>query len=125
MDKMDPKISVKRDYILVEPEERDFWKIIESAARLFETPEYPEKDVVWLFREGPLEMTYDDLYRIKEFVKNNLPQITKQDKKVALVVETGLHAAMAEEYTKIVSDLPQTFKVFFDLGEAVDWVLNR
>ena len=121
---MDPKITIEKDYILVEPKERDFWKIIESAARLFKTPEYPYKDVIWLFRKGSIETTYEDLYKIKDFVKNNLPEKTKQDKKVALVVETGLHAAMAEEYTRIVKDLPQRFKVFFDFHDAEDWILN-
>ncbi len=122
---MEPKITVKKDYILVEPKEREFWKIIESLVKLFKMPEYLNKDVIWLFSKGPLETTYDDLYKIKEFVKNNLPEKIKSDKKVAIVVETGLHAAMASEYANIVKDLPQEFKVFSDLHAAKNWIFNE
>jgi len=122
---MAPKITVKADYILVEPQEREFWEILESLGKLFEIPEYLDKDVIWLFREGSLKTTYNDLYKIKDFVEHNLPENTKPDKKVAFVVETALQAAMAAEYTKIVKELPQEYKVFSDFQAAEDWIKNK
>jgi hypothetical protein len=121
---MEPKITIKKDYILVEPPEREFWEILDSLAKLFDMPEYLNKNVIWLFPEGPLKTAYDDLYKIKDFVKENLPDNTKPHKKVALVAETGLHAALAQEYAKLAESLALEFKVFPDLGAAEDWILE-
>jgi hypothetical protein len=121
---MEPIITIKKDYILVEPQEREFWEILEPLAKLFNLPEYLNKDVIWIFPEGPLKTAYDDLYKIKDFVKQNLPENTRPHKKVAIVEETGLPAALAQEYAKIVTDLALEFKVFSDLHAARDWIVK-
>ena len=122
---MVPRITIKEHYILIEPREVEYWDIWESLGRLFGMPEWPYKDVIWNFNEGPLWVTYDDLYKIKEFIIENYPKDFKPNKKVGIVAPTGLYEAMATEYTKIVSDLPVKFKVFSDLDAAEKWIIKK
>ena len=79
---MEPRITINKDYVLVEPQEREFWTVLQSFERLFEMPEYQKKNTIWLFHEGPLQITFDDLYKIKNFIiehspdnKNNLRKL--------------------------------------------------
>jgi hypothetical protein len=118
------QITIKKDYILVEPRENEFWEIWETLGRLLKMPEYPDKNVIWIFREGRLKMAYDDLYRLRDLLVENFPENVKPDKKVALVVETGLYTALAKEYIKLVEVLPIEFKVFSGLRPAEDWILS-
>ena len=119
---MAPKLTIKDDYILVEPRKTDFWEIWELLAQLLKMPEYPHKDVIWVFSDGPLSLTYDDLYKLNQVLKENFPEKVKQDKKAAIVVPTGLGSAMATEYTKIVEGVPVEFKIFSDLDTAEKWI---
>ena len=119
---MQPHITVEKVYILVEPRENEYLEIVGILSRLFKMPEYLHKDVIWKFHTGPLKAAYDDLYEIKAFIKSHYPEGTKPDKKVAIVVETGLFTAIATEYVKIVKDLPPEFKVFSNLSEAIGWI---
>ena len=122
---MAAKIINKKDYILVQPQELDYWEIFESLGKLFKKPEYLEKSVIWIFREGQLKLTYDDLYKIKAFVNKHYPENAKPDKKVAIVVETGLHTAMAKDYASIIGSPAPEFRVFSDLASAEDWIVNK
>lgn len=118
-------IIVKEGYIRVEPRPPVFWEIWECLARLLKMPEYPQKNVIWLFDDGPLKLAYDDLYRITDFLKENFPEKVMPDKKAAFVVPTGLGKAMATEYTKLVKDLPVEFKTFHDLDSAEKWITEQ
>ena len=123
---MEPKITVKKDYILVEPEEPDYLEIFISLGNLFKMHEYLSMDVIWIFHEGPAKTTYDDLYKLRDFVKDHYPASNaKPNKKVALVVETGLHKAMAKEYVKIVNGYGPEFRVFSDVGSAEAWIIEN
>ena len=119
---MEPKITIKEDYVLIEPREAEFWEIAESLGRLFKIPEFPYKDVIWNFDAGSLKITYKESYKIKDFIKENEPEEIKPDKKIAIVASTGLYAAMATEYTIIVEDFPVEIKVFPDLTAAEEWI---
>ena len=119
---MAPRLTIKKDYILVEPQESEYWAIWESLAKLLKMPEYPHKDVIWVFTEGPIKFVYDDLYKINDFLKENFPEDVKPDKKAAFVVPTGLGTAMATEYTKLVEGLPIEFKIFSDFDTAEKWI---
>ena len=121
---MAPKITTKKDYILVESIEPEFWEIWESLAKLLNMPEYPDKNVIWLFNEGPLKITYDDLYKIKDLLNENFPENSRPDKKLALVVTGGLHQAMATEYSKMLADFPVASKVFSDFDAAEEWIVK-
>ena len=122
---VEPKIAVKKNYILVENQESEYLSILQTLGRLFQIPEYPFKNVIWVFRKGPLKTTYDELYKLKKSVMNKLPKILNPNRKAAIVVETGLLTAMATEYTKLADDLPGTFKVFSDLKAAKDWIIEK
>ena len=119
---MESKITVRNDYILVEPQEVELWEILRSLRDLLQIPEYPNKNVIWVFRESSVNMDFEELHNIKKFAKNNIPENPKPDRKVAIVAETGFHEALATVYTGIEIDLPVEFEVFSDLSTAENWI---
>ena len=119
---MSPEITVKKDYILIEPKiDADFWEIQRGIARLFYVSEIPKKPRIWLFREGPQKLAEDDLYKIRDILQKNYPE-SSGIKKTAIVVESGLQSSMAEAFERILKDMPHEFRVFSNLTEAVSWV---
>ena len=119
---MPPQITIKKNYILVEPKEGfDFREIQQGVARLFYVKGIPEQNRIWVFREGPENLSVDDLDKLKALVKEYYPA-DASIRKTAIVVETDQQAALAESFTKISKDLPQDFKVFSNLQDAEDWV---
>jgi hypothetical protein len=60
-----PKLTIKKEYILVEPQQNEYWEIWEAVGRLIKMPEYPDKNVIWRFSEGPVQISYEDLYKIR------------------------------------------------------------
>ncbi len=119
---MSPSITVKNDYILIEPKEgTDLREIQRGVARLFYVKGIPEQNRIWVFHEGPENLSRDDLYKLKSIVKENYPKEAKIHK-TALVVETASQKGLAESFAKIAEDLPQTFKVFSRLEDAENWV---
>jgi hypothetical protein len=119
---MSPKITIKEDYVLVEPEAGiDFREIQKGVARLFYVKEIPEQNRVWVFREGPRNLSDYDLQKLKEVIKEFYPEKAHINK-TALVVESGEQSDLAKAFTKIADDLPQTFRVFLSLADAEEWV---
>jgi hypothetical protein len=119
---MAPKITIKENYILVEPQEGiDFREIQQGVARLFYVEGIPEQNRIWVFREGPLNLSYDDLQKLRDVIKEYYPKDARINK-TAIVVESETQADMAEAFTKIAEDLPQQFKVFSNLADAEAWV---
>ena len=62
---MKPRISIKKDYILVEPQVYDFQALIAAVTSL-------GKNVIWLFGEGYLNISFQDLYKINSYAWKNL-----------------------------------------------------
>ena len=119
---MPPKITIKKDYILIEPKAGiDLREIQQGVARLFYVKEIPEQNRIWVFREGPENMSYDDLPKLKEIIKLNYPKDSRINK-TALVMKPGAQTALAEAFAKIAEDLPQTIRVFTSLADAEAWV---
>lgn len=119
---MSPEITIEKDYILIEPEKGlTFREIQKGVARLFYVEGIPEQNRIWVFREGPENLSYDELARLKSIVKENYPENARINK-TAIVVESDLQARLAESFVKIAADLPQTFKVFSELADAESWV---
>ena len=112
---MEPKITIKQNYILLEPQQAEFWEILESLGRLFKLREFPHKHTIWNFSAGPLKLT-------KDFIKLNQPEQIKPNKKIAIVAPSGLYSALATEYAKIVKDFPVEIQVFRDLNSAEKWI---
>ena len=119
---MSPKITIKENYILVEPKNgTDFREIQQGVARLFYVEGIPEQNRIWLFREGPQNVTYDDLHKLRDVIEENYPADAKINK-TAIVVESGTQSDLASAFTKIAQNLPQQFKVFSSLADAEAWV---
>ena len=119
---MSPKITIKENYILVEPEEGfDLREIQQGVARLFYVDGIPEQNRIWVFREGPQNLSYDDLHKLRDVVKEYYPK-NARIKKTAIVVGSESQSSLAEAFTKIAQDLPQQFKVFSNLADAEVWV---
>ena len=119
---MPPEITIKKDYILIEPKAGiDLREIQQGVARLFYVKEIPGQNRIWVFREGPQTLSFDDLSRLKDIVKQNYPEDSRINK-TALVVESRAQSDLAEAFANIAEDLPQTFKVITELADAEEWV---
>ena len=60
---------------LIEPREgTDYSEIQRAVARLFYIDEIPEKNRIWVFREGPEKFSYEDLHKLKDAIKENYPR---------------------------------------------------
>ena len=117
---MAPKLTIKKDYILVEPQENEYWEIWEAVGRLLKMPEYPDKNDIWVFRKGHVDFLYADLFKLKDFIKNHCSARAKR-KKTAIVVETRTQLSLAESYANMGRDLPRKIKVFTDFKAAEEW----
>jgi hypothetical protein len=121
---MSPKITIKKKYILVEPEKgTDYREIQRGVARLFYSDKIPPKNRIWVFNEGPEAFSEDDLLKLKAVIKDNYPADTNVSK-TALVVASDLQFHMAESFAQIADGIPQTFKVFSNISDAEDWVME-
>jgi len=119
---MAPKITFKKNYILIEPAEGiDIREIQQGIARLFYVDGIPEQNRIWVFREGRLNISQDKMYRLKDIIKENYPRNARINK-TAIVVESDRQASLAELFAEIVADLPQQFKVFFNVSDAEEWI---
>ena len=121
--KMAPKITVKKDYILVEPKEVDYSQIWEGIGKVCNLSEFSEKNDIWVFRESPIKLTYVDLHRLKEYVEEIYPEDVTRSK-TAIVAATGVQLGMAVIFSQIAEDLPFEIKVFSDFQAAEDWIIK-
>jgi hypothetical protein len=119
---MSPKITNKKDYILIEPKEgTDYSEIQRAVGRLFYVDEIPEKNRIWIFREGPEKFSYDNLHKLRDIIKENYPKDHKINK-TAIVIESEFQSSMAESFSQIAKDLPFEIRIFSDFQAAEDWV---
>ena len=115
-------IISEKDYILIiPPDGLDFWEIMLAVGRLFPMREFQQKNAIWVFREGPVDFLYDDLFRLKEFIKDQFPGNAKGEK-TAIVAGSYLQRELALTYANISQDLPCRIKVFTDFKSAVGWI---
>jgi hypothetical protein len=121
---MAAKITVKNDYILVEPEEVNFWDIWESIGQVRNLPGFCKKNNIWAFHKGPIKLDYVDLYKLKDFVEEIYAENLSKGK-TAIVVETGIQSAMASLFSQIVEELPLEIKIFSDFQDAIDWITKK
>ncbi|MGD8991345.1 MAG: hypothetical protein PVI00_07810 [Desulfobacterales bacterium] len=104
---MGPKITVNEDYILVEPEGgANFREIKRGIARLIYVPEIRDKNDIWIFSEGLEKLSPDDLYKLRDIIKEIHPKDSKAIK-TALVVESEAQPSLAEAYTQIAKFHPR------------------
>ena len=119
---MSPEITIKKDYILIEPKEgADYSEIKRGVARLFYVKKIPEKNRIWVFREGPEKFSYDDLHKLRDIIKENYPN-DHNINKTALVIESEFQSSMAQSFRQVAKDLPFEIRVFSDFQAAENWV---
>ena len=115
-------ITAKKDYILVELKEGvDFREIRRGIARLIYVSEIRDKNDIWVFRKGLGKLSHDDLYKIRDLIKEIHPKDSKLNK-TALVVGSEVQSSMKEAFTQITEDLPHEFRVFSSLQDAETWI---
>ena len=120
---MDVKVSIQTDYILVEPPKGlNYWDILVGLGKIVHLAEYSEKNDIWVFRDGPVMLTYEDLFKIGDLIKEYYPRNMKR-KKTALVVETGFQFGLAESFIEIGKQLPFETRVFANIQSAEDWIM--
>ena len=118
------EVSVKEDYILVELKERpDLSEIRRGLARLFYIPEFIDKNDIWVFHEGVINLSHDDLYKLRDVIQETYPIETKANK-TALVVQSDDQLSMAEAFVQIGKDLPYEFRIFSSLQDATAWITS-
>lgn len=116
------KITFKKNFIILEPEAgTDFRQIRSGLARLYYVPGLPEKNRIWLFRDGPENITDEDLQGLRDFIKENYPSDAKLNK-TAIVIESEFQASMASAFKRLIADLPFDIRVFTDFQAAEEWV---
>ena len=116
------KITTREDHILVEPSKGIvYWEVVFGLSKLLSMPEFHDRNDVWVFRKGKMDIAFSDLYKIKEYVKQNCPKTVKE-KKTAIVVETGMQRSLAELYAEIEEELPHEIRVFSDFKSAEEWI---
>ena len=119
------KITTTQNYILVEPSKGIvIWEVMFGIAKLVAMPEFRDRNDIWVFRAGKMDIAYADLYKIKEYVIKNSPHCPAE-KKTAIVVATGLQRSLAELYTKIAEDLQHEVRVFADVESAEKWITEK
>ena len=118
---MSPEITIKEDYILIEPKKgTDYSEIKRGVARLFYVNEIPEKNRIWVFREGPENFSYDDLHKLRDIIRENYPNDHKINK-TAIVIGSEFQSSMAESFRQVAKDLPFEIRIFSDIQAAEDW----
>jgi hypothetical protein len=120
---MAPKLTIKKDYILVEPQENEYWEIWEAVGRLLKMPEYPDKNDIWVFHDGPIKLSYEAMYKLRDLIKEHYPEnATRSKTAIVLATKLGLQMALAKSFALIASDLPYEIRIFTNLGSAEDWI---
>jgi hypothetical protein len=119
---MSPEISIRKDYILVEPKAGiNYREIRRALARLFYASGIPDKNGIWVFREGQEKFSDDDLYKLKDIIKENYPKDVMVNK-TAIVVGSESQSRTAESFRQNAEDLPLEIRVFSDFQTAEDWI---
>jgi hypothetical protein len=119
---MTAEIHLNKDYILVVPREGiNYREIRRAIARLFYVSGMPQKNSIWVFRDGEEKLTFDDVYRLRDIIRYNYPKDVKIDK-IAIVAESDFQLKMAESFRQIGDDLPFEIRIFSDFQSAENWV---
>ena len=116
------EITPKENYILVKPPPGvDFWGIYATIGKLVQMPEYQDKNDIWLFREGSMNLTFSEFQTLKEFSRKSIPK-SARGKKTAIVVSTGFQSGVAEQFVADGEKYAREIRIFSDFKDAEDWV---
>lgn len=94
---------------------------ITSIIELFGMPDYKHRNDIWILGDKFLDLTFEQLGTITDFIAANYPSGATRTK-AALVAAPGLNRSFAELWVGTAGDLPFATGVFSTLDQAVDWV---
>ena len=124
IDQIQIEVSEDKGYILVKPPKGiNFWEILTAIGKLIPQDGFLDKHDIWVFQDGAVSLTYEDLRVIKEYGINHYPK-SAGTKKTAIVVETNFQRALADTYINIGEEHPRDIQIFSDLKEAEHWVCS-
>ena len=119
------EIIIEKDYIVIKPPEGiSFWDIYMALGNLVPTSEFQDKNDIWVFREGPVDIALPDLEKIKKIGNKFCPKNAK-GKKTAIIVATGFQRGLAEVYIKIGGEHSRRIRVFSDFKSAEHWITDN
>ena len=119
--KMGPKIELKKNYILIELEEVDYWQIWDAIAQVHNLLDSFDKNQIWVFSKEPAALTDVALLKLKDLIKDVYPEDVTMSK-MAIVADEGEKSAVASLFSQIAKDLPFEINVFSDFQAAKDWI---
>ena len=116
------KIKVKKDYIMVEfLSGADVWEILDSIEKLFYMDQINNRNIIWLFHEGPIFLIPDDFERVSELFRTNYSPHLNWNK-TAIVTEPLFMKGLANKFVnQYRNKLPFKIRVFSDLQDARNW----
>jgi hypothetical protein len=116
------EVATDKGYILVKPPPGiDFWTILTTLGKLIPLEEFTHKNDIWVFQEGAINITLEDLQVIKDFGVNHYPK-GNGHRKTAIVVGTHFQRSLVESYIKTGAEHPRDIRIFLDFKEAEEWV---
>ena len=116
------KITFKKNFIILEPEAgTDFRQIRSALARLYYVPGLPDKNRIWILRDGPENISEEELRGLRDFIKENYPPDAGMNK-TAIVIESKFQANMAAAFKRLLADFPFEIEIFTDLQAAEKWI---
>lgn len=125
IDQIQIEVSEEKGYTLVKPPKGiNFWDILTAIGKLLPQNGFFDKNDIWVFEDGAVSLTYEDLGVIKEYGVNHYPE-SAQLKKTAIVVETNFQRALAETYINTGEAHPREIQIFSDFKEAEQWVRSK
>jgi len=123
-DQVQIEVSEEKGYILVKPPKGiNFWEILTAIGKLLPQDGFLDKNDIWVFEDGTVSITYEDLRVIKEYGVKHYPK-DAEPKKTAIVVETNFQRALAESYIATGENHPREIRVFSVFTDAEDWVTS-
>lgn len=119
------KIIIEKDYIVIKPPGGiNFWDIYIALGKLIPMREFQDKNDIWVFREGAVDIAYPDLDKIKEIGNKFYPKGAK-GKKTAIIVATGSQRKLAESYIDLGGEHSRKIRIFSDLKSAENWITDN
>lgn len=119
---MDLNISVLENYLLVEFSNGiDYWEIVEAIGKLGSIKEYGDKNDIWVFKDGPINIMVEDFLKLEEIISSRYPKDAKRTK-TAIVVKTGMQSGLVDYFIKLCPSLPLKIEVFSDFKLAEKWI---
>lgn len=118
------RISSPGEFILVQfSEEILYPQVVSAVEETMAREDYSRLNDIWVLDGKLVDIRLDQFDLIVQAVQKVYPSNAKRSK-TALVASSGFIEAIAREFLKAADSLPQELRLFSNLDEAKDWVLQ-